>query len=101
MATHGADRRFLAIEIRPDSDLDDGPGNAQFPMLDVLMFIRTPNQSDKLRDHKCAKIGAAHSPTGEATIDAALAVGDKCVNTQEVLDELLQQIIDYIEQLTI
>lgn len=94
-------QKHLAIEIVPHSDMDDGPTTKQFATLDVSIFIRQDNQSDKLRDHKTIKIGATHQPAGQDTIDAALAVGDRMCNAQAVIDGMLQVIIDFIEQLTI
>lgn len=92
-------KRHLAIEIVPDSDMDEGQTNNQFACFHIRMLDRMENQTDNMKNHKFVKIGAAHQPSGEPTIDAAVAIGSTLIDTKDVLDGLMQRIVDYFEQI--
>ncbi len=92
-------QKHLAIEIVPASHLDKGQTNNQFACLHVTIVTRMGNQTDHHRNYAPATIGAAHHPTGEPTIAAALSIGLAKLENQDILDGLLKVITDYIEQI--
>jgi len=93
-------KQHLSIAITPCSQLDKSPSNKQFAVFDIQFHICKENQSHIHKDcDPAAKIGAVHTPTGEDTMSAAIAIGERCIHNQDILDELMQVIVDYIEQI--
>ena len=93
-------KRHLAIEIVPGSQQDTGMTDAQFATLSVELLIRQDNQSDIFKTgNPAVTIGAAHTPQGQDTPDAAIAMGAQRIDAIEILSGLLQVIVDYIEQI--
>lgn len=98
----GRERILVDIVVNSKYETVSGPGNdAHQPYLEI--FILQPNGTPiRQRNHCNARIGGGtQSDYGEVSMSKALATSAATIKDQDIIDDLLIKIVDYIEQIVL